>query len=275
MPIKILAVDDSLTMRQALEITFAGEDAEIITLEKGSELVERAKAERPDIILVDARLSAGDVSGADVCSAIRADSDIGQTPILWMMPDREGVSEQKAKNVGANAAIGKPFDSQAMIDTVASVCDTQIQPTARAAAAPAAASASRAAAPARPVASKAAPRSVAPKAAPANRQTPAPAAARPAPSKPAVAPAAASAASPSIPLAVPIPFTSASNPTSGMLARIQAAAQGQAASDSAISPEAMKALAALSHEVVEKIAWEVVPELAESILREQSAERSA
>lgn len=264
-------------MRQALEITFAGEDAEIITLEKGSELVERAKAERPDIILVDARLGAGDISGADLCGAIRADSDIGQTPILWMMPDREGVSEQKAKNVGANAAIGKPFDSQSMIDTVASVCDAQVRPAAQAvaSAAPAVASGNRAAAPARPVASKPAPRAAAPRVASANRQAPAPAAVRPAPSKPAVAPAAASAASPSIPLAVPIPFTSASSPTSGMLARIQAAAQGRAASDSEISPEAMKALAALSHEVVEKIAWEVVPELAESILREQSAERSA
>lgn len=56
-----------------------------------------------------------------------------------------------------------------------------------------------------------------------------------------------------------------------MLKRIEAAMAGNAIQGESVSPEAMKALAALSHEVVERIAWEVVPELAESILREQSA----
>lgn len=267
MPIKILAVDDSLTMRQALEITFAGEDAQVITLEKGSEVVEKAKAESPDIILVDARLGAGDLSGADVCGSIRAEAAIAQTPIIWMMPDREGVSEQKAKNVGANAAIGKPYDSQALIDLVSSVSEMKIQP----AAAPVAQAASKpAAAPAAKPAAKVggAPRTQPVAAAGAGGSKPV-APSRPAASRP--APAAASAGSTKIPLAIPIPFTSASQPTAGMLKRIEAAAQGKGDGVEGVSPEALKALASLSHEVVERIAWEVVPELAESILREKSA----
>lgn len=271
MPIKILAVDDSLTMRQALEITFAGEDAEIITLDKGADVVARAVSERPDIILVDARLGAGDLSGSDVCGAIRAEASIAQTPIIWMMPDREGVSDQKAKNVGASAAIGKPFDSQALIDLVSSVSSMQIKPAA-AAVAP-----SVPKAPARPAASAPArPAAVSRPAAPASR--PATPAARPVtparpatPVRPAASASPASAPAASIPLAVPIPFTSANAPTSGMLKRIEAAVAGKAVAGESVSPEAMKALAALSHEVVERIAWEVVPELAETIIREQRA----
>ncbi|MEM9461864.1 MAG: response regulator, partial [Myxococcota bacterium] len=82
------------------------------------------------------------------------------------------------------------------------------------------------------------------------------------PAKPAARPAAA-AADGAIPIAIPIPFTAADSPTPGMLARIQ-----QAAGSGEIDPKAAEALAVLSREVVERIVWEVVPDLAESLIKE-------
>ena len=40
---KILAVDDSATMRKIMEMTFAGEDAEVVTASSGQEAVTKAK----------------------------------------------------------------------------------------------------------------------------------------------------------------------------------------------------------------------------------------
>jgi ABC-type phosphate/phosphonate transport system permease subunit len=71
-----------------------------------------------------------------------------------------------------------------------------------------------------------------------------------------------------IPIAIPIPFTAASAPTSSMLARIQAAA------GNGLDPKVAEAIAALSREVIERVVWEVVPELAESIIKQAQA-RSA
>lgn len=89
---------------------------------------------------------------------------------------------------------------------------------------------------------------------------------KPAPAPAAMArPAAAPAGGP-IPIAVPIPFTAADAPTPGMAARIQ-----QASGAAGIDPKVAEALASLSRDVIEKIVWEVVPELAESIIRAHQA----
>jgi hypothetical protein len=73
------------------------------------------------------------------------------------------------------------------------------------------------------------------------------------------------AAGGSIPLAIPIPFTPADSPTPGMVERLR-----QAAAAGSVDPKVAEAIAALSREVIEAIVWEVVPELAESIIRKQA-----
>jgi hypothetical protein len=64
---------------------------------------------------------------------------------------------------------------------------------------------------------------------------------------------------------VPIPFTAADSPTPGMLARLAEAAGG-----SGLDPKVAEALVALSREVIESVVWEVVPELAEEIIKKQA-----
>ncbi|MGB1700021.1 MAG: hypothetical protein ACPHRO_08720, partial [Nannocystaceae bacterium] len=116
------------------------------------------------------------------------------------------------------------------------------------------------------------PAAPAPKAAPTPKAAaPAPKAAAPAPAPtpvaaaPAAAPATAPAASGGIPIAIPIPFAASDAPTSSMLARLK---DGGAASG--LDPAAVQALLSLSHEVVEQVVWEVVPELAEQIIRNRA-----
>jgi CheY-like chemotaxis protein len=69
MPTKILAIDDSKTMRLAIKITFAAEDCEVVAVSKGSEAVARAKQMPADVLIVDANLAAGEPSGYDVARA--------------------------------------------------------------------------------------------------------------------------------------------------------------------------------------------------------------
>jgi len=372
MATKILAIDDSKTMRLAIKITFAAEDAEVTSVSKGSDAVARIKAKQGgyDVVLVDAKLAAGEPSGYDVCRAIKQDPATAKIPVIVLVSNQTGVDQDQLTAAGGDDFIAKPFDSQEVIDKVAGV---QSKPAARPssgaspvaeapavapavapAAAPAAAPAPtpRAATGPRPAVAATPPTSTppvrtqravnrtqmgmpAPAVAAASAAKPAvakpvvakPAAAKPAAAKPAMArppatgrpssgavtavppsrpatpappvrsavaaPSSPAAAAPKpaaamarpasgparaaasastggadakIPIAIPIPFTAADSPTPGMVERLQ-----QAAGAGGVDPKVAEALASLSRDVIERVVWEVVPELAEAIIREQQA----
>jgi CheY-like chemotaxis protein len=307
MPTKILAIDDSKTMRLAIKITFAAEDADVTSVSKGSEAVARAKQMAADVVLVDAALAPGEPSGYDVCRALKQDPATANIPVVILVSGQSGVDSAQLLAAGGDDWLAKPFDTQDLIDKVAAVrgkavarptadeaeasqsgkrvrpgARTQMgmpSPTPAPVAKPAAAAPPAAAKP--PVGKPAiTPATLAAKPTPAAPPAPAPqrpaaAAAKPAAAaaKPAAAaatpratPAAAGQARPTaggaIPIAIPIPFTAADSPTPGMVERLR-----QAAAVGGVDPKVAEAIASLSREVIEAIVWEVVPELAESIIR--------
>lgn len=313
MPTKILAIDDSKTMRLAIKITFAAEDAKVTAVSKGSEAVARAKQMQADVVLVDHKLAPGEPSGFEVVQALKSNPATANIPVIMLVPARGGVGEAEIAAAGADNYIGKPFDTQELIDKVAAALGRQakqqaavsrpVQPTRPAVAAPPTAKAPLvagkaptppvAAAPKDPVAgtrTPVAPRTPtvpgAPKtpavgskpvSTPAARAPATPAAARSG-ARPVAAPPSSAAASvgaaagpATIPIAVPIPFTAASSPTPGMLERLKAAA-GQNGAVAGLDPAAVRALLALSQEVVEQVVWEVVPDLAEEMIKQKIAQ---
>lgn len=283
MPTKILAIDDSKTMRLAIKITFAAEDYDVVAVSKGSEAVARAKQMPADVLIVDAALAAGEPSGYDVVRAVRADPDTAHIPVLLLVSNQVGIDESQVQGCGANGAMIKPFDTQELLEKVTALAQGKSISTGKAAAkpsavapAPTARPAPQAAAPApvaapTPAAARPAPAPTTPPAAapkPVAAPTPTPAA------RPAAAPAAAGGnkqfpaafasgedMASKIPIATPIPFAPADAPTAGMLKRLQAAGGA-----SGIDPKAVQALLSLSRDVIEQVVWEVVPDMAEQIL---------
>lgn len=283
MPTKILAIDDSKTMRLAIKITFAAEDYDVVAVSKGSEAVARAKQMPADVLIVDAALAAGEPSGYEVVKAVRADPDTAHIPVLLLVSNQVGIDEAQVQACGANGAMTKPFDTQEMLEKVTALAQGKSITSGKTV--PKAAPAPQAAAPVRP-APAAAPSPVAAAPTPAARPVQAPStppAAAPKPA-PAATPAAAArpAATPAssgnknfpaafasgedmaskIPIATPIPFAPADAPTAGMLKRLQAAG----GAGTGLDPKAVQALLSLSRDVIEQVVWEVVPDMAEQIL---------
>ena len=288
MPTKILAIDDSKTMRLAIKITFAAEDCEVVAVSKGSEAVARAKQMPADILIVDAVLAAGEPSGYDVARQLRADPETAHIPVLLLVSNQTGIDEGQVQASGANGAMTKPFDTQELMEkvnalvsgkSVASKPAPVRQPVSTSVGSTTSPSPATAARPA-PAAAAAAPAARPSAAGPAPKQAPT------SPAKPAAASVAPSMSSASaagqgsrlpaaftsvedmaskIPIAVPIPFVPAGSPTPGMLKRLQTA--GGAASG--LDPRAVEALLALSRDVVEQVVWEVVPDLAEQALKQK------
>ena len=283
MPTKILAIDDSKTMRLAIKITFAAEDCEVVAVSKGSEAVARAKQMPADILIVDAVLAAGEPSGYDVARQLRADPETAHIPVLILVSNQTGIDEGQVQASGANGAMTKPFDTQELMEKVNALVSgksvaSKPAPVRQPVSTSVGSTTSPTPSPTPATAARPAPAAAAAAARPAAAGTPAPKQAPTSPAKPAaasVAPSMSSSASGQgsrlpaaftsvedmankIPIAVPIPFAPAGSPTPGMLKRLQAA--GGAASG--LDPKAVEALLALSRDVVEQVVWEVVPDLA-------------
>ncbi len=116
MPRTLLLADDSITIQRVVGITFANEDFEITTVDNGEDAIQKAKELKPNIILADVIMPKK--NGYEVCQAIKSDPALRATPVLLLAGTFEAFDENRARAVGANGHITKPFESQALIDKV-------------------------------------------------------------------------------------------------------------------------------------------------------------
>src|SRR5262249_62099323 len=74
----LLAVDDSVTMRKVLEITFAGPDFRVVTANSPDAAMQKLKGEKVDLVIADVSLEP--MNGYDLCKAIKKASP--STPVM-------------------------------------------------------------------------------------------------------------------------------------------------------------------------------------------------
>lgn len=296
----VLCVDDSATMQMVADITFRGTDFQYVGARSVDEALQKAKAGKPAVVLADSQMPGK--TGYDLCQELKA--SMPDVPVVILVGNGAPYDAAKGTQVGADANLPKPWDTQTMLEKVTEiVAKGATAKPGQAAAAPAAAKpAAAAAAPAAAAAANQPPRSatimgmptikmpagVAPTVtppAPAKTQAMAvpPVAANLAASaglRPPAQPAAAASSAPAASSAAPViagvgmnrsPMV-AGNPTKrsklvdAMLAKMgQRLAEATGLAEG--SPE-LTALVKLSTEVVERVVWEVVPDLAEQIIRE-------
>ncbi|MEB2313679.1 MAG: response regulator [Sorangiineae bacterium] len=295
----VLAVDDSATMRKALEITFAGEDYRTLLAGSGADALAQLRAERPSLVLVDAQL--GGESGYDLCQAIKREAP--GTPVIILSSKQQPYDRGRGTMVGADDFMDKPFDTQQLLDKVAATLrKAGEQPAAPPPMAEPPATQAPYRAPAPAIAS--APPPQAPPASSAQRRpptlaygtpAPAPLGASPAPSPapapvgprshtvmgtPAPAPVAPRPAAAAAPVA-PTPMSGtpvaprpspAAPPAVATAAAAATDGGGELAGKLAglgLDSSQVAGVLALSREVVEKVVWEVVPILAETLIKEE------
>lgn len=296
MATQILAVDDSVTMRKILEITFAGTEFNVVAVGSGDAALAKLKSDAFGLVISDITLEP--TNGYELCKQMKATAP--STPVLLLSSRQNPYDANAGSASGADDHIDKPFDTQQMIDRVQKMLREGVTAAAPAAApaaqvtaasaaaagqgraktliyggpgspgAPAPAPAAAADRPggstlpsATPVAAKPAGGSAGmrfPQQAPAASRAPAAPAAQPAPQ-----PAARPAAQPA-PAAAPVAAAAApavANAVNGQLAAKVA--------DLGLTPAQVDAVLALSRELVERVVWEVVPQLAETLIKEEIA----
>lgn len=250
----LLAIDDSKTMRKVLEITFAGENYRTVLSDSASDGLAKLRSERPSIVLLDAIL--GDSNGYEICQKIKAEAPgVG---VIMLSSKQHPYDRTRGSAAGADDFIDKPFDTQALIDKVGALVNRLSEQVAK----PAPVAAMAQPAPAAAVRPVVAP----PPAVPLTRQHTTMSfgssgtAASPATS--AVAPKAS---------ATPVRVASAS-PAAAAVVSAKVVETGDLESKLSglgLTQEQVAGVLAISKDVVEQVVWEVVPVLAEALIREE------
>jgi CheY-like chemotaxis protein len=264
MSMRILIVEDSVTMRRVMEMTFAGEDAELLTVESGELALQQGRDFGPDVAFVDASLPGLD--GYEVTRQIKADPQLGGTAVVLMASQHRPLDEARASEVGADDHILKPFDTQEAIDKATNLAG-QAEALYEAPSIPVARPATT---PPRPVSQSSYRPTPPPLPVGGRSSRPTPFTSTPLTGAPvAVSSAVASSLPPAAPAASPI--------SSAPVPAHSSAVGGEAISHSVVerlqtlglTPDQVEGVLKLSAEVVERVVWEVVPELAEAMIREE------
>jgi CheY-like chemotaxis protein len=292
----LLAVDDSVTMRKVLEITFSGEDFRVITAENAQSALGKL-GDNPGVFVVDTVLGGED--GYALVKELRKRSP--GAPIIMLASRYAPYDQARGRDAGADDWADKPFDTQQLIDKVRKVIlakdaappQQQAAPAHAGGAPPQAAGGAPYRAPAPPPPAPQAAvqgsggsgglgRGTQPSlggsaAGAAGIRTgtlvfgeagsPVPSQTAPGPMPPRPQPIAAVAPAPA-----PSPMATTHGISAGGGGAIGAAVNGQLSGklgELGLSPQQADAVLALSRDVIERIVWEVVPQLAETMIKEE------
>lgn len=111
---KILVVDDDKNICEILKMYLVNEGYEVIFAHDGSEGVNKAKENSPNLILLDIMLPI--ISGWEVCKLLRSFTDV---PIIMLTAMDTIENKIEGLNIGADDYIVKPFDPKEVIARVA------------------------------------------------------------------------------------------------------------------------------------------------------------
>lgn len=106
---KLLLADDSVTIQKVVNLTFADEGIDVITVGDGDTALQAISDEKPDIVLADVNMPGP--NGYRICEIVRASEETRFMPVVLLVGSFEPFDEQEAVRVGASAFLTKPFQS--------------------------------------------------------------------------------------------------------------------------------------------------------------------
>lgn len=116
MPKKILVVDDEKDLVETLSFRLESAGYQVVTAGDGQEGLEKAREEKPDIILLDVMMPKMD--GYQVCRMLKFDEEFKDTPVIMLTARGQDQDRETGKNVGANDYVTKPFEAKDLLEKI-------------------------------------------------------------------------------------------------------------------------------------------------------------
>ena len=113
---KILVVDDEIYIVHILDFSLGMEGYEVLTALDGEQALEKARAEHPDLIVLDIMMPKLD--GYETCKRLKADEATKRIPVILLSAKGRNVDQKVGFEVGADDYITKPFSPRKLVERI-------------------------------------------------------------------------------------------------------------------------------------------------------------
>lgn len=113
---KILIVDDDPDLRRGLNVRLRANNYETVFATDGMSAISVAQKERPDLVVLDLGLPAGD--GFTVMERFKAIAPLSVVPIIVVSARDPQVNRDRALKAGAEAFLQKPVDNDELLSAI-------------------------------------------------------------------------------------------------------------------------------------------------------------
>jgi len=113
----VLCVDDDRDFLNLLERHLRGENYRVLRAESGPQGLERARSERPDLILLDVMMPGMD--GYEVCVNLQKDEALKRIPVIFLTAAGSEQNRARAFAAGAVDFLEKPLQMEELLERIA------------------------------------------------------------------------------------------------------------------------------------------------------------
>ena len=119
--IKILIADDDPHMLMLSSLLFQEQGFELIEAKNGTEAIDKALLETPDLILSDIIMP--DKGGLEVCKTLKSNPKLQHIPVILISAVHDQLYVKSSYQAGASHFIQKPFEPAELLNTIQSHLD--------------------------------------------------------------------------------------------------------------------------------------------------------
>lgn len=113
---RILIVDDEEGIVKVVKMYLEHHRYEVITANDGQVGLEKAKTEKPDLIVLDLMLPR--INGYKVCGLLKKDTRYAKIPVILFTAKAKAEDIELGKKVGADAYITKPYERDVLLSKI-------------------------------------------------------------------------------------------------------------------------------------------------------------
>ncbi len=117
---RIMAVDDSKTMRDLVAYTLSSAGFQVVSAEDGQQALSSLDRSPVDLIITD--LNMPKMDGLSLIRSLRNDPKYRAVPILMLTTEGDAQKKAEGRAAGATGWLVKPFDPAKLIELVTRVC---------------------------------------------------------------------------------------------------------------------------------------------------------
>jgi len=113
---RVLIVDDDPEMVLVLGMLMKVNGITALKAFGGVEGLEKARADKPDVILLDIMMP--DMDGYEVIKELRSDKNTKGIPVIFVTARTDAEYEERAEALGADGYITKPYERDSLMETI-------------------------------------------------------------------------------------------------------------------------------------------------------------